>query len=329
MSGAALRPGRGYPPSLFNEVGSHAGACDFRMLEAAGNRVRTDRGVLEYRPDPEVAGVIPGYRLALFPQGGGAGLETDHHGQVRALAAVGAAPTLESVEAARPAEALKGADLFDRRGKLAASCEGGDLAVCEDLGQFEYDNDRPWEAGRWWDHACEKGRLQSCLLSGRYNPTADPRNARSDKERCIRGEARYCKRLEDEALAMKARIEELRKQGGFQRSSDARGRTEEKRRELAPLCEGGNAELCENLGDLEWDTQRRAESLRWWDRACELGRLRTCLLGERYNPGQDREPILALRSECRQADKNACAALDAIVQKMRPAIEARLAKGRQ
>ncbi|MBK6982258.1 MAG: hypothetical protein IPH30_12655 [Betaproteobacteria bacterium] len=334
LSGAARLPGRGYPPTLFVEQGSHAGACDFTMLEAAkgdrvpGDRVRTDRGVLEFRPQPEVAGVSRGYTLVFFPLGGGAPLETDQSGAVRALPPQGVAPTLEAVEAARPREELKRADADARRRPLVAACEAGDLAVCEDLGQFEMDNQKPEEADRWWDHACEKGRLQSCLLSGRYNPTTDPRSARSDKERCIQGEPRYCQRLVDEARLLQPRIEELRSRGGFQTSRSAQPRVDEKRRELRMLCDTGNAELCENLGDLQWDTQQHRDALLWWDRACEMGRWQACLLSESYNPGNDRERALALRDQCRQRLGNGCRDLEALVEKRRADIEAILRRSR-
>ena len=222
MSGTELRPGRGYPPTAFGFVGFHSGACDFKPLEIVpAGRARTERGVIEYRPEPEVGGVIRGYKLVLFPRGGGAPLEMDHLGRLQALPIPSVAPGLDAIESARPAQALKEEGLDARRRELMAACQSGNLAVCEDLGQFEYANDRSKEANRWWDFACEKGRLQSCLLSTRYNPTTDPRDARSDKERCAQGEPRYCQRLEDEARLLQPRIEELRRRGGMQTSDGA------------------------------------------------------------------------------------------------------------
>ncbi len=221
MSAAALRPGHGYPQTLYVQ-GFHSGACDFKPLEIVPNgRARTERGVIEYRPEPEVGGVIRGYKLVLFPQGGGAPLEMDHMGHVQALLLSAVAPTLEAVESARPAGTLKEEALNARRVELMTSCQSGNLAVCEDLGWFEYTNSRPVDGNRWWDLACEKGRLQSCLLSGRYNPTTNTGSARSDKERCVDGEPRYCQRLEDEARLLQPRIEELRRRGGFQISGPA------------------------------------------------------------------------------------------------------------
>lgn len=332
MSGAALRPGRGYPPTLFNEQGSHAGACDFEMRDATPDgRVRTDRGVLEYRPEPEVAGVVRGYWLALFPAGGGAPIEVDHRGRARTLPLPDVPPSLAAIEAARPAQVLKSAALADRRRELVAACEGGNLAVCEDLGAFEYDNGRPAEGERWWDHACRKGRLQSCLLGARFNPTpdGDPRDARMYKERCKQGDPRACGKLDEMVRDYRPRIEELRREGGRQDSSGAQARIDDKRRELVPLCEAGNAELCENLGDLEWDTRNLPQAVRWWDRACESGRLRACLLGERYNPGQARDPVMALRDQCRQGGAGACKELETIVTRQRSGIDALLAKNRR
>lgn len=328
MSGVALRRGRGYPPTLFIQQGSHAGACDFQVLEAADGRVRTERGVVEYRPEPEVGGIIAGYRLVLYPQGGGMALEMDHRGQVRELQPISAAPTLESLETALPAEEVKIRDIAVQRRKLFAACEAGDLAVCEDLGDFEWNNDQPNDARRWWDRACEGGRLQSCLLSSRYNPTTDSSEARSYKERCVQGEAHYCEKLVELVRLLTPRIEELRKRGSMQTSGGAAARIDAKRRELAILCEAGNLESCESLGDIEWDIRNPAEASRRWDRACEGGRLQACLLGTRYNPAQDRELAMVLRVQCRQGVAGACSELDALVQKLRPRIDALLAKSR-
>ena len=329
MSGAALRPGIGFPSTLFNAQGSHAGACDFLALEfGAGGRMRTEWGVVEYRPEPEVGGVIRGYRLVLYPGSGGAPLEMDHMGRIQALPLQNVAPTLEAVESARPAQALKEEGLNAWRRELKAECETGKLSICEDFGDFEWNNDLPDEARRWWDYACEYGRLQSCLLSPRYNPTTDTSEARSYKERCVQGDARYCEKLAELVHLLTPRIEELRKRGGMQTSDGAAARIEAKRRELAPLCEAGNLELCENLGDLEWDVQRPDDARRWWDRACEGGRLQACLMSSRYNPGQDSASAMDLRSRCRQGVPGACSQLEAFVQKLRPRIDILLSKNR-
>lgn len=60
---------------------------------------------------------------------------------------------------------------------------------------------------------------------------------------------------------LQPKIEELRRQGGFQISDGAGARIAAKRRELAPLCEAGNLELCENLGDIEWDRRHPAGTI--------------------------------------------------------------------
>ncbi|MBI5638690.1 MAG: hypothetical protein HZA03_12065 [Nitrospinae bacterium] len=230
MSGVALRPGRGYPPSLFIEQGSHAGACDFRMIEiGGGGRMRTERGVIEYRPEPEAGGVISGYRLTLYPRGGGVALEMDHRGRVRELKLTNAAPTLDAIETMRPAEALKEEELNAKRRELKTACESGALSVCEDLGDFEWENSQPDAARRWWDFACERGRLQSCLLSSRYNPTTSPDEARGYKERCVQGETRYCQKLEELTRTLEPKIEELRRRSGFQSPNGAAARIERKR----------------------------------------------------------------------------------------------------
>lgn len=324
LSAAALRPGHGYSPTVFEIRGYHSGACEFKPLEIApGGRARTERGVIEYRPEPEIGGVIRGYKLVLFPLGGGAPLETDHLGRVQALAIPSVAPTLDAIESARPAQALKEAGLDARRRELKIACESGQLSVCEDLGDFEWNYSQPEEARRWWEHACERGRLQSCLLSSRYNPNPSSSEARSSKDRCLEGEARYCEKLAELARQLTPEIEALRRQGGRQSSAGAQGRIEEKRRELAPRCEAGDAALCDQLGELEWDTQRPGEAVRWWDRACEYGRLQSCLLGSRYNPLSGvRDRILGLQSRCRQGGADACQELDATVKAHRSHIDA-------
>lgn len=329
LSAAALRPGHGYPSALYIQ-GYHSGACDFKPLEVAQNgRARTERGVIEYRPEPEVGGVIRGYKLVLFPLDGGAPLEMDHVGRVQALPLPAVAPTLDAIEAARPAQALKEEGLEARRREMKVTCESGQLSICEDLGDFEWNNNQPEEARHWWEHACERGRLQSCLLSSRYNPNPSSSEALSSKERCAQGEARYCEKLAELVRLMTPEIEELRRQGGRQTSTGAPGRIEAKRRELAPLCEGGDPAMCDQLGELDWDTQRPAEAVRWWDRACELGRFRSCLLGSQYNPLSGvRSGILGLQSRCRQGGDDACQELDATVKAHRSHIDALLAKNR-
>jgi hypothetical protein len=329
MSAAALRPGHGYPQALYIQ-GYHSGACDFNPLEVRPNgRARTDRGVIEYRPEPEVGGVIRGYRLVLFPLGGGAPLEMDHLGRVHALPMPSVAPTLEAVESARPAQALKEDGLDVRRRELTAACQSGNLAVCEDLGDFEWNNDRPDQARRWWEHACERGRLQSCLLTSRYNPNPNSDEAHSNKKRCAQGETHYCEKLAELVRVLTPSIEERRKQQAVQVPAGAAARIDDKRRQIAPLCEAGDAAMCDQLGELEWDMRHPAEAARWWDRACETGRLQSCLLGNRYNPLSGvRDRIFGLQSRCRQGGADACQELDAAVKAHRSSIDALLAKNR-
>jgi len=112
----------------------------------------------------------------------------------------------------------------------------------------------------------------------------------------------------------------------MQAPEGAAARIDDKRRQLAPQCEAGNLELCENLGDLEWDMQRPDEARRWWDRACEGGRLQACLMGSRYNPSPGQDQAMNLRGQCRQGVASACRDLEALVQRQRPGIDALLSK---
>lgn len=221
MSAAALRPGHGHPQALYIQ-GTHSGSCNFTPLDVRPNgRARTDRGVIEYRPEPEVGGVIRGYTLALFPQGGGAPMEMDHLGQVHALPIPTVAPTLDAVESVRPAQALKEQGLDARRSELTAACQSGDLAVCEDLGDFEWNYDQPRQAARWWEHACERGRLQSCLLTSTYNPNPNSNEASVDKKRCAEGDKRYCDKLAELVRLLTPYIEERRRPHAVQAPAPA------------------------------------------------------------------------------------------------------------
>lgn len=326
ISGSTPRPGRGYPSHFGVGPDDSSAACEVRILgRGQGGRVETERGIVEYVAQPAVAGVIAGYRLRLYGLSG-ATLETGPTGAVTEEKTTGVPSTLEALQTARPAAEMVEQQRAARRAGLVADCERGDLRICEDLGDFEWDSDRPRDADRWWDHACQRGRLTSCLLSSRYNPTTDPSAARSDKERCRReGEDRYCRRLEQEAEGMRPRIEELRQRGGMQVSAGAPDQIDEARRRLTPLCERGNLELCENLGDLEWDTGRKAQARRWWDRACEGGRLQACLLDSSYNPVPGSQEARQLRSMCSQGSAQSCGELEALIRKSRPEIQALIA----
>lgn len=331
MSAAALRPGHGYPQTLFDAQGDRYGACDFEPLEIVPTgRTRTERGVIEYRPEPAVGGAIRGYRLVLFPQDGSAPLEMNHLGQVKALPPSVVAPAIEAIESVHPAHALKEEGLDGKRQELRVACESGALSVCEDLGDLEWNNSQPDSARRWWDHACERGRLQSCLFGRRFSPTTSATEAQTYKERCVGGEPRACTQLTELVSRLTPEIEALRKQGGLPISAGAPARIEAKRRELVPLCEAGDAAMCDSLGELEWDTRRPDEAVRWWDRACEHGRFQACLLGNRYNPlPQVRERVLGLQGRCRQGKADACRELDATVTAHRRRIDTMLAENRQ
>lgn len=331
MSAGALRPGHGYPQTLFDAQGFRSGVCDFKPLEVVPTgRTRTERGVIDYRPEPAVGGAIRGYRLVLFPKDGSAPLEMNHLGQVKALPPSVVAPTIEAIESVRPADAQKEEGLDGKRQELRVACEFGALSVCEDLGDLEWNNGQPDAARRWWDHACERGRLQSCLFGRRFSPTAGTSEAQTYKERCVQGEPRACTQLAELVSRLTPAIEELRKQGGRQTSAGAPARIEAKRRELVPLCEAGDAAMCDSLGELEWDTRRPDEAVRWWDRACEVGRFQACLLGNLYNPlPQGRDRVLGLQSRCRQGNADACRELEATVSAQRRRIDTMLAKNRQ
>lgn len=326
ISGSTSRPGRGYPSHFGVGPDDSSAACEVRILgRGPGGRFETERGIVEYVAQPAVAGVISGYRLRLYGKSGTM-LEADSAGAVTEEKSTGVPLTLDALQTARPAAEMVEQQRATRRAELIAQCEQGDLRICEDLGDFEWDSDRPKDANRWWGQACERGRLTSCLLSSRYNPTTDPSAARVDKERCRReGEDRYCRRLEQEAELMRPRIEDLRQRGGMQGSADSPDRIEQARRRLTPLCEDGNLELCENLGDLEWDTGRQAQARRWWDRACEGGRLQACLLDSSYNPIPGSQQARQLRSMCSQGNAQSCGELEALIRKSRPEIQALIA----
>jgi hypothetical protein len=217
MSGAALDSGRGYPPYPF--VGDDlAGACDVGEARGApGGRLVTRRGVLEYLPAfRDGRGRVTAYTTLLFSARSGSGaIGIDQRGNLQEGLHPNVAATLEAVEAARPAEAIKAERLALRRAQWSQACESGDLEICESLGDFEWEVSEPEQARRWWDYACERGRLQSCLLGSRYNPLMDPQQGRADKERCLNGEEHYCQRLAELVVLLRPRIEELRARGGM------------------------------------------------------------------------------------------------------------------
>lgn len=220
MSVASLAPQRGYPEWLFQggDVPDTGLACGMPMREGANGRIVTPRGVFEYLPElPDASGRANNYVMYLYPrsQAGGA-LAIDQAGTIREGLFPGVAPTLEAIEASRPAEQVKAERVAVRRGSLSRDCEAGNLDMCDALADFEWDHSQPRAAQRWWDHACERGRLMSCMFSARYSPRVDTYGAQRDKERCKGGEQGYCERLQREFEAQRAEIEAMRRSGGRQ-----------------------------------------------------------------------------------------------------------------
>lgn len=220
MSVASAAPQRGYPQWLFQggEVPDTGLACGLQPWEGAGGRIVTPRGIFEYLPEfPDANGRVRRYVIHLYPRSGGAGaLAIDQTGTIREGLFPGVAPTLEAIEASRPAEQVKAERVAARRASLTRDCEAGNLDVCDALADFEWDNGEPRAAQRWWDHACELGRLMSCMFSWRYSASLDTYVAQRNKERCKAGEQRYCERLSRDLEAQRAEIEKLRASGGRQ-----------------------------------------------------------------------------------------------------------------
>jgi hypothetical protein len=220
MSVASLAPQRGYPQwfSHGGDVPDTGLACGMPMNEGAGRRIVTPRGIVEYLPElPDAGGRVNRYVIHFYPRAGAGGaLAIDQTGTIRAGLFPGVAPTLEAIEASRPAEQVKADRVAARRETLMRDCQAGDLDICDALADFEWDISEPRAAQRWWDYACERGRLMSCMFSSRYSPQLDTHGAQRDKERCKGGEQRYCERLQREFEAQRAEIEALRKSGGRQ-----------------------------------------------------------------------------------------------------------------
>jgi hypothetical protein len=220
MSVASLAPQRGYPQGFFlgGDVPDTGLACGMPMREGANGRIATPRGIFEYLPElPDANGRASRYVIHLFPRSAAGGaLAIDQAGTIREGLFPGVAPTLEAIQAARPAEQVKAGLIAARRATLTRDCEAGNLDVCDALADFEWDHSEPRAAQRWWDHACERGRLMSCMFSSRYSPRVDTFAAQRDKERCKGGEPRYCERLQREFEAQRAEIEAMRKSGGRQ-----------------------------------------------------------------------------------------------------------------
>jgi hypothetical protein len=220
MSVASLAPQRGYPQWLFQggEVPDTGLACGMPMREGAGRRVVTPRGIVEYLPElPDANGRADRYVIHLYPRSGAGGaLAIDQTGTIRDGLFPGVASTLEAIEASRPAEQVKAERVAGRRASLTRDCEAGNLDACDALADFEWDNGEPRAAQRWWDHACERGRLMSCMFSSRYSPRLDTHEAQRNKERCKAGEQRYCERLQRDLEAQRVEIEAMRRSGGRQ-----------------------------------------------------------------------------------------------------------------
>jgi hypothetical protein len=225
MSVASLAPQRGYPQWFFQggDVPDTGLACGLPTNEGAGGRIVTPRGIVEYLPElPDAGGRVNRYVIHLYPRSAAGGaLAIDQTGTIRAGLFPGVVPTLEAIEASRPAGQVKADRVAVRRETLTRDCQAGNLDICDALADFEWDNSAPRAAQRWWDHACERGRLMSCMFSSRYSPQLDTYGAQRDKERCKGGEQRYCERLQREFEAQRAEIEAMRRSGGRQISYGA------------------------------------------------------------------------------------------------------------
>ena len=186
------------------------------FLDGKDMRVVTPRGIVEYLPElPDAKGRARRYVMYVYPNpGAGGALSIDQAGAIRRGLFPGVAPTLEAIEAARPAEEVRAARIATRRDSLTRECRAGDLDVCDALGDFEWEHGEPIAAQEWWDHACERGRLMSCLFSSRYSPQLDTYSAQNAKERCQSGEAHYCEQLETMLASQRAEIEVMRAKGG-------------------------------------------------------------------------------------------------------------------
>jgi hypothetical protein len=211
-------PQRGYPQSFSagGDVPDSGLACGVPVLGGSHMRIVTPRGIVEYLPDlPDAKGRVQRYVMYLYPSSGAGGaLSIDQAGAIRRGLFPGVAPTLEAIEAARPAETVKGERIAARRESLTRECRAGALDVCDALGDFEWEHGEPIAAQAWWDHACERGRLMSCLFSSRYSPQLETHPAQSAKERCQGGEAHYCEQLETMLASQRAEIEAMRAKGG-------------------------------------------------------------------------------------------------------------------
>jgi hypothetical protein len=211
-------PQRGYPQWFSAGGGAPDSglACGVAVLDGRDMRLVTPRGIVEYLPDlPDAKGRARRYVMYLYPSSGGGGaLSIDQTGAIRRGLFPGVEPTLEAIEAARPAEKLRAERIAVRRESLTRECRAGDLDGCDALGDFEWEHGEPIAAQAWWDNACERGRLMSCLFSSRYSPQLETYPAQSAKERCQGGEAHYCQQLETMLASQRAEIEAMRAKGG-------------------------------------------------------------------------------------------------------------------
>ena len=218
MSLASSTPQRGYPQWFFagGDTPDSGLACGLPFLGGKDMRVVTPRGIVEYLPElPDAKGRVRRYVMVLYPNSdAGGALSIDQTGAIRRGLFPGVAPTLEAIEAARPAERVRAERIAARRESLTRECRAGDLDVCDSLGHFEWEHREPIAAQAWWDHTCERGRLMSCLFSSRYSPQLDTYPAQNAKERCQGGEAHYCEQLETMLASQRAEIEALRAKGG-------------------------------------------------------------------------------------------------------------------
>lgn len=211
-------PRRGYPQwfSSDGDTPDTGLACGMPFLDGKDMRVVTPRGIVEYLPElPDSKGRVRRYEMYLYPKSPAEGaLSIDQSGVIRRGLFPGVAPTLEAIEASRPAETVRAERIAVRRDALTRECRAGDLDVCDALGDFDWEHGEPTAAQAWWDHACERGRLTSCLFSSRYSPQLDTYPAQAAKERCQDGEARHCEQLERMLASQRTEIEAMRAKGG-------------------------------------------------------------------------------------------------------------------
>jgi hypothetical protein len=219
MSLASTAPERGYPQGFGagGDTPDQGLACAVPIIDGKDMRILTARGVIEYSPElPDATRRVRHFALHLFPSSGAGPVSTDETGAMRRGVLADVSPTLEAVEAARPAEGVRAERIAVRRTSLTRACHAGDLDQCDALGDFEWEHGDPIAGQESWDKACERGRLMSCLYSARFSPLPDTYPAQRAKERCRDGEARSCQQLDAMLASWRVEVEQMRASGGRQ-----------------------------------------------------------------------------------------------------------------